>query len=540
MNVATDKWKLDIKPCIQASRYASYLPTSGRGSQGGLSELISFTNGAFVRFMSGGGDDGTRASFTSRVLVVTETDKLDEQGGRSREADKLTQMEQRTRAYGNRRRIYLECTPSFETGRIWEEYQQGTATQLLIRCQHCDKFVLPEREQFTGWENASSEAEAREKGAFACPECGGIWSERDRINAVRDCKAVHTRESLTLGFRWSAVHNLFWSMADIAEFEWKSARRQDRDSAEKEMLQFHWARPWSPPREESPLPEITVSEKAQGRPRGRVPEGMTKIIVGVDVGKWRLHWTVAAWAQDGTGAVLDYGQTETGTDELGVEKGILAALNELYDIVGQGYAGPSGQLLPVTRGLVDAGWNQELIQRWCKAKGWAACKGFGVTQRMGGRNYRAPKTTGSVVVWIGEQCHAVLQENGLRLIEHNTDFGKSWLHARLNQPTDQPGALTLWGAPADHISFVKHLTAEQLIEEKGILKWQSVRNSNHWLDSTALSGLGARIEGVTVAAIVRPQAPVLERKAAVHVQQPRQQQQQRYRPISARKLRTRY
>ncbi len=48
-------------------------------------ETIQFTNGATLKFMSGGGGDKSRAGFTSRVVVIIETDGMDEAGISSRE-----------------------------------------------------------------------------------------------------------------------------------------------------------------------------------------------------------------------------------------------------------------------------------------------------------------------------------------------------------------------------------------------------------------------------------------------------------------------
>ena len=80
--------------------------------------------------MSGGGSDKSRAGFTSRVVVLTETDGMDQAGATSRESDKVTQLEARTRAYGNRKRIYMECTVSTEGGRIWQEYLHGRQSKV--------------------------------------------------------------------------------------------------------------------------------------------------------------------------------------------------------------------------------------------------------------------------------------------------------------------------------------------------------------------------------------------------------------------------
>jgi phage terminase large subunit GpA-like protein len=84
------------------------------------------------------------------VVVITETDGMDESGGTSREADKITQIEGRTRAFGDRARIYMECTVSTETGRTWQEYNGGTASAIAIRCPHCARTSPPSANTWSG------------------------------------------------------------------------------------------------------------------------------------------------------------------------------------------------------------------------------------------------------------------------------------------------------------------------------------------------------------------------------------------------------
>jgi len=87
MDMAADKWREDILPVIDRSRYRDLLPQRGGGSRGGRVESIQFGNGATLKFMSGGGSDKSRAGFTSRVVVITETDGMDQPAGTSRESD---------------------------------------------------------------------------------------------------------------------------------------------------------------------------------------------------------------------------------------------------------------------------------------------------------------------------------------------------------------------------------------------------------------------------------------------------------------------
>ena len=99
MDMAADKWNKDILPVIEQSRYRDLMPQRGGGSRGGRVESLTFRNGATLKFMSGGGSDKSRAGFTSRVVVVTETDGMDQPGATSRESDKITQPHQRYAAW---------------------------------------------------------------------------------------------------------------------------------------------------------------------------------------------------------------------------------------------------------------------------------------------------------------------------------------------------------------------------------------------------------------------------------------------------------
>src|SRR5262245_50905857 len=85
MVIAKDKWKHDLLPVIEHSRFAEYLRSSGPGSRGGVPELIEFANGASIRWMTAAGDDKQRAHYTSRVVIVTETDGFDEVSEASKE-----------------------------------------------------------------------------------------------------------------------------------------------------------------------------------------------------------------------------------------------------------------------------------------------------------------------------------------------------------------------------------------------------------------------------------------------------------------------
>ncbi len=57
LEMASDKWREDILPIIENSRYRDQLPKKGSGSRGGGVTSVQFRNGATLKFMTGGGGD---------------------------------------------------------------------------------------------------------------------------------------------------------------------------------------------------------------------------------------------------------------------------------------------------------------------------------------------------------------------------------------------------------------------------------------------------------------------------------------------------
>lgn len=530
MDMAGDKWREDIRPAIESSRYRDLLPTTGQGSKGGMVEAVQFNHGPTLRFMSGGGGDKKRAGFTSRVLVITEVDGMDECGGKSREADKITQLEARTRAFGKRKRIYGECTVSVEQGRTWQEYTKGTASRIFLPCPKCGVFVHPTRDSLAGWQDATDEHEAERNSAIHCPECGEAWTERERADANHAGKLVHRGQEIepdgtihgdlpatnTLGFRWDAVNNLFAESGEIGAEEWKASRADDEDNAEKQMRQFIWALPHQASAMDStPLEVAAIVARTAYGGKGIAPPGASIITVGCDVGKYLLHWCAVAWFKGGSGHVIDYGRQEVASAHLGVERAIQAALRELRDGFAEGWK-HGDQMKPPNAVWVDAGYMTDVVYTFIRESRapYMASDGLGQGQEYR-TSYSRPKTTGAIVKLVGEGYHfAALPNKGVTLAEVHADHWKTYTHERLTTPLDEPGAMTLFQAsPSEHLSFAKHLTAERQVEEfvagKGnIVKWVRDKKNNHWFDALYNACAAGHYCGVRlVREAVRPKEP---------------------------------
>ena len=535
LEMGRDKWLADILPAVEASRFREYLPRSGGGARGGNATYIRFGNGAALRFMTGGGGDKTAAGFTSRIVVITETDGMDEIKAGSEETDRVSQLRARTRAYGARARIFQECTVTTKQGRTWRDYVGGTESRIACPCVHCGAWVTPEREHLVGWQSAPTAVEARALATWACPECGAVLSEDERRAMNLRAVLVHRGQRVAadgrvagdaprtdvLGFRWNAWNNLFVTAGDVAAAEWAALRAVDEEAAERDLRQFWWAIPHEPQRSESlTISYIEVMHRQRPERRGVLPDGAPVLTVGVDIGKRLLHWVALATAVNCRIVhVCDYGRVEAPSDDVAEERALLLALRELRDLVSRGWLAPDGAPALPAFVLIDAGWRPDVIDAFMSdahtPPNWVACKGYGAGQE--GRVYRPPKATGGDVVFVGDGCDARWRaEVGRHFVNIAVDRWKTWVASRLDTGARADGALTLFVAarPQEHMTIARHLTAERQVTEwvagKGdVVRWERVHRSNHFLDALVLAAVGAHLAGSRVVSAAPPR-PVAE------------------------------
>jgi phage terminase large subunit GpA-like protein len=563
-DMAFDKWQQDFMPMIMATRYRDLLYDDGPGSRGGKFNAIRFRNGAWLRFLAASSRPKSIVSYTTRVLCATEVDGYSEAGRLSKETDPLALMESRTESYGEFAEIYLECTTSEESGKIWQEVGGGTSTRIVVGCPLCgcwgeldrdaqgeelgeaweerkktltELYSGPElapvgalpRGFLVGWEDGADEVAAALGAAWQCGVCGERFDDDARVRALEGAQAIHWGQVLdirsgeisgepvptfTLSFRWCAAHNAFKTAAYLGSVMWKAARERDQLRAEKRVANVHWAMPPRPVVEDEELLTVAaVGQRATGWPRGLVPAWAELVTWGLDLGKYIFHYTATAWALDGTSLVIDYGVLETNAREIGEEAGFDLGFGMWADRLGMGWAKEgSAETVFAATGLVDSGRYASQAYKACRtwskntAAGgglWFASKGYGQSQERD-RYYRQPKSTGSVVVKLGDNYHWVkLAGSGVLLVEYNADHFKSWVHERLRTPDEVSGHMRLFGQDFEHVQFSNHLTAEQEILVKGIRQWQKVRGNNHFLDSTSLSCIAAATRGVRAVPMAR-------------------------------------
>lgn len=311
-----------------------------------------------------------------------------------------------------------------------------------------------------------------------------------------------------------------------AEVSWEARFNHDEVSALQHAmnLKFQDEAAFMSEYQNDPLPDDTADDsllsvdeicaKINGLARRRVPLKCDRLTMFVDVQKALLFYVVIAWAEDFTGAVIDYGSwpdqhrheysladanpsIQTLFPKAGFEGALYAALSALTDeCLGREWEREDGAVLKIERALVDANWGQstDVVYQFCRQSSHA-----GVILPSHGRyvgasskpmtEYRKQQGDRLGFNWM---IPNVAGKRAIRHVIYDTNYWKSFIHARLTVPVGDKGALTLYGRiPGAHQLFAEHLTAEYRVKTQGrgrtVDEWKLKPQShdNHFLDCVA-------------------------------------------------------
>lgn len=311
-----------------------------------------------------------------------------------------------------------------------------------------------------------------------------------------------------------------------AEVSWEARFNHDEVSALQHAmnLKFQDEAAFMSEYQNDPLPDDTADDsllsvdeicaKINGLARRRVPLKCDRLTMFVDVQKALLFYVVIAWAEDFTGAVIDYGSwpdqhrheysladanpsIQTLFPKAGFEGALYAALAALTDeCLGREWEREDGAVLKIERALVDANWGQstDVVYQFCRQSSHA-----GVILPSHGRyvgasskpmtEYRKQQGDRLGFNWM---IPNVAGKRAIRHVIYDTNYWKSFIHARLAVPVGDKGALTLYGRiPGAHQLFAEHLTAEYRVKTQGrgrtVDEWKLKPQShdNHFLDCVA-------------------------------------------------------
>jgi len=270
-----------------------------------------------------------------------------------------------------------------------------------------------------------------------------------------------------------------------------------------------------------------------GLEQGELPDDYKWTTLGIDIGKYKIHWTKIAWTADAVGTIVDYGVISTsGLDKYSSDKAIEVALIDTFALFAEDPA--ITEAAPLLA-LVDSGDFTESVYEVCQRLG----RPFYPAKGWDNNRFKSVKPTAEQVPFL--EAYAKKQwddkQREMWLYHVNTEWWKDWLQRRfLVDPfvdsVRVPGSMALFepqhGDVRLHSEFARNMVSEgqefiPIPNKQSKRVWVvKDRRNNHWLDSTALASAAGGCIGVRLVQVdsktemVVTKSPVKKRQKLVN------------------------
>jgi len=373
----------------------------------------------------------------------------------------------------------------------------------------------------------------RTKMVYAFPSDEALWAKYAEVRAdgLRSDRGI---KAATAFYKRNRK-----AMDAGAEIAWPERYNHDEASAIQHAmnLRLQDEAAFFAEYQNEPLPEVEadddlltadqIAAKTNGMGRCVVPIACTRATAFIDVQGKLLYWLVAGWEDDFTGYVLDYGAwpdqkqayftlrdakrtLSTATPRAGQEGAIYAGLEALTaDLLGKAWRRDDGTDFRIERCLIDANWgaSTDIVYQFCRQSGFG-----GIVMPSHGRYVGASsipfsdyKRKRGERVGLNWRVPVVTGKRAIRHALYDTNYWKSFVHARLAVPMGDPGCLSFFGRDAKaHRLVAEHLTSEYRVKTEGrgrtVDEWK-IRVAgidNHWLDCLVGSAVAASMQGAVL------------------------------------------
>jgi len=386
----------------------------------------------------------------------------------------------------------------------------------------------------------------RTKMVYAFPANEKLWEKYAEVRA----ESLRQHGDLSEATAFYVAHRE--EMDEGADVAWAARFNHDEASALQHAMNLRLqdeAAFWAEYQNE-PLPEnvgddeqLTVDEiarKLNGHRRGEIPIGCNHLTMFVDVQGKLLFWAVCAWESDFTGYLVDYGAfpdqgrryftLRDATPTLlevkrgaGLEGSIYAGLEALTGkLLAKEWQRDDGAMLKIGRCLVDANWgtSTDVVYQFCRQSPHAAVLFPSHGRYVGASStpFAEYKKKQGDRVGLNWRIPNVRGKRAIRHVLFDTNYWKSFIHARLAVPMGDRGCLSLYGRdPVAHQLFAEHLTAEYRVKTEGrgrvVDEWKlrPEAHDNHWFDGIVGCAVAASLEGAVLPGTQEVAAPKRER-----------------------------
>jgi phage terminase large subunit GpA-like protein len=401
-----------------------------------------------------------------RVIVLDEIDRYPPSAGK--EGDPVRLAIARARTFWNRKLLLISSPAEEATSRIHPEYLASDQRRFHVPCPHCGQ------SQTLKWSRVQWINDDPGTAGYACEGCGALWTNAERIFAVRCGKwiAAHPERKVA-GFHISELYASFRTLAEIvADF----LEAKNTPEKLKTFINTSLAEVWRDEEGEKADPEAL---SARVESYTDAPQGVLLVTLAIDVQDDRLELEFVGWGE--------------GEESWGLHHTVLRGdpgQQELWDRaddeLARTFQRVDGAVLTVAAGGIDsAGHYTKQVYAWArKHRG----RVFALIGRAG---------KGRPLIVAGKK---VVRQFGIKLFTVGVDTAKELLlmsRVRIRKPG--PG-FCHWpnSYPADYF--------DQLTSERRVVRYTKGHPTHVWelVKGRRNEALDLRVYGLAIISLLRP------------------------------------
>lgn len=383
---------------------------------------------------------------------------------------------------------------------IWKSWQAGTRYHWAWKCPHCGEWFIPRMDflEYDGKQNlsAASPAAARDTAVIACPRNGCVITEDQREdvnkhglyvapgqNIINDEVVGEAPDTDIASFWVSGLCTPFRTIGERAAAYVQAIQSGDQEKVQT-VVNAGFGELWMPMGGTAPDHQAVLALRDPSYVMGAVPAGVLFLTAAVDVQGNRLVYVVRGWGYRQESWLIEHGQLfgDTRNDDV---------WSDLYSQVLDREFGPNG--LTIRRCFIDSGFRPNKpntgyihkVYEFCRrhSRLCFATKGFDTRPQPISVNRIDVTPSGKALKF------------GLDLVRLDSDYCKSWVHARVHWPVDQPGG---WHLPIDaDEDYCRQIVSESRMRKPNSTGFIWVgRGAHDYLDAEGMAYAAAKMLGL--------------------------------------------
>lgn len=279
-----------FNPLVDSNDRLQELIAKPRGREGVNNQRMKSYPGGFLMF-SWSGSPKTMRGRSAPFIVCDETDGYD----KSQEGHPVSLLWQRAATFGDRRKLLEISTPTIKNASwIEDAYLQGDQRRFHVPCPSCDT-----RQELT-WSSVIWDEGSPETAKYACIGCGVMWSDGERIAAIRRGEWQSSQPFRGhASYHLNELYSCFRKLGDIAQSFLEKKRSGDLQTFVNVSLAETW--------EESGegVDQDLLENRAEDWGE-KWPDEVVTVVAGVDVQDDRLEVELVGVGRDEETWSLEY------------------------------------------------------------------------------------------------------------------------------------------------------------------------------------------------------------------------------------------